>query len=184
MSIEPSSADERNAPRIQDRATAYAHCSIERCSQAPIVNLPLCEDHAWDVWAEMSARRADLAELAAAQDKRREWAALRNAELKAKLEANKAGTNKSEPGTIYYLQVERQVKIGFTTDLDVRLKAYPPMARLLATHPGTLQTEASVHARFRGYLAGRREWFHNTPELESHMQSVRTTFKQDHRVTA
>lgn len=173
MTSEPFQMENRNG-----------HCASHRCGRAPHNNLPLCEDHAWDLWAEMNAQRESLAEMAAAEDRRRDWVNERIAKDKAKLDAKLAGTDKTEPGTIYYLQLHGHVKIGYTTNLAVRIASYPPMATLMATHPGTMRLEADMHTKFRQYLSHGREWFYRVPDIESHIETVKKQFKQDARVTA
>ena len=173
MTSEPFPSENRNG-----------HCASHLCGRSPHGNIPLCEEHAWDVWAEMNAQRESLAEMAAAEDKRRDWVNERIAKDKAKMEARQAGTDRTEPGTIYYLQLHGHVKIGYTTNLAVRIASYPPMATLMATHPGTKRLEADMHNRFRKCLSHGREWFYFVPELESHIGTVKKQFKQDARVTA
>ena len=181
MTIETGPTEKRNE-RI--RKAPYARCASHLCLVAPLPNLPLCEDHAWDVWADMNAHRGYLEESAAAENRRRDWIDERIAKDRAKLEAIDAGTYRTDPGIIYYVQVADTIKIGFTRDLNMRLQAYPPMARLLATHPGTFQLEAEMHRKFSRHLAGRKEWFMANEELTAHLEQVRSTFKQDARVTA
>lgn len=184
MTSESSNAENRNATGIQARRSLGGHCAIERCAQPSYSTLPVCEDHAWDVWAEMNAHRDSLAEMAAAEGNRREWVNERITKDKAKMEAKHAGTDRTEPGTIYYLQLHGHVKIGYTTNLAVRIASYPPMATLVATHPGTQRLETDMHTKFRQYLSHGREWFYRVPELESHIDTVKKQFKQDARVTA
>lgn len=81
--------------------------------------------------------------------------------------------HKPEPiGTVYYLQVGRLVKIGYTESLTKRLAGYPPDARLLATEPGTSSTEARRHHQFADALRHRKEWFAPTPALLAHIKGL------------
>lgn len=165
-------------------------CAMEGCREPQFEAFPTCEVHSWEIWAKLNGRTDSPQEQAAAEDAER-GRHRKFAEENA-LIVTMAGQRMSEfqaaqrtaPGTIYYLQVEDKVKIGFTRDLHLRLQAYPPMSRLLATHPGTFQTEAEVHRKFAKHLAGRKEWFTANEELDMHIQSVRRDFKQDRRVIA
>lgn len=49
------------------------------------------------------------------------------------------------PGTIYFLQIETYIKIGYTKNLYRRIRQYPPNAVLLAQHDGTPEDEKSLH---------------------------------------
>lgn len=81
----------------------------------------------------------------------------------------------SPEGTIYFVQAEcgGPVKIGFTVDVDERVKALqcgsPFPLRVVATRPGTLGTEAELHRRFaRHRLHG--EWFEASDDIERFLQ--------------
>jgi hypothetical protein len=119
-----------------------------------------------------------------AEQDRIEWRTQWAERVKERMESGAQAASRTQPGTIYYLQVEDKVKIGFTRDLNIRLQAYPPMARLLATHPGTYQLEADMHRKFAHHLTDRKEWFTVSDELTAHLEEVRANFKQDRRVTA
>lgn len=75
--------------------------------------------------------------------------------------------------TIYYLSLGDQIKIGYTVDLDQRMRSYPPASILLATHPGTLADETALHERFKAYRASGREWYHRVPDLLTHIATHR-----------
>lgn len=81
---------------------------------------------------------------------------------------------KKAPGvaTIYYVQVGEQIKIGWTTNLHQRMRAYPPTARLLATERGTKTLERSRHQQFNEYLAHGREWFEPGKFLLEHIDRL------------
>lgn len=165
-------------------------CAMAACREPQFELFPTCEMHSWEIWAKLNKRDDSPQEKAIAEDierSRLQRLASDNAVLKSAvaetIDAMKASA-RTLPGTIYYLQVEDQIKIGFTSDLTIRLQAYPPMARLLATHPGTLETESGIHQKFASHLAGRKEWFHADPEIQAHIKTVHQSFKQDRRVTA
>ncbi|UYM26638.1 hypothetical protein SEA_BAUER_89 [Arthrobacter phage Bauer] len=175
----------RNRPDITAADVLDGACGVEDCNQPQLETFPVCEQHAFDIWFEVGFFRMDMRKAAEAHVRKDSVEKVKSQMLKEQLDLeNYRADRRRQPGTVYYLQIGDHIKIGYTTDLDVRLAAYPPMAKLLATHPGTRQTEASMHQRFAVHLADRREWFRASPEIESHIQTVREQFKQDRRVTA
>jgi len=74
---------------------------------------------------------------------------------------------------VYYLRVGKLVKIGTSITLDDRLRSYPPDAVLLATEPGSYDVEKQRHRQFRDDLAARAEWFHPSPALIEHINTLR-----------
>jgi hypothetical protein len=76
------------------------------------------------------------------------------------------------PGVVYYIRVGELIKIGYTRDLDQRLRAYPPDAELLATEIGNELIEQAGHAQFGDLLAARAEWFHPGPALLAHIEAL------------
>lgn len=58
------------------------------------------------------------------------------------------------------------VKIGFTSDLDRRIRAFgSKWADVLLALPGSLDAEAELHTRFKPYLARGREYYFPCAEL-------------------
>ncbi|UDL14911.1 G-I-Y Y-I-G endonuclease [Arthrobacter phage Sarge] len=182
MTIETAQPFDYKAPRLTANKRLHGDCAIDGCIFPHVHSLPLCEDHAYAAWAEVNGWRADKAASDKAEADRIAWRQqwVDNVHERTKV----AEETRTAPGTIYYLQVENLIKIGFTRDLSVRLQAYPPMARLLATHPGTFQLEADLHKKFSAHLADRKEWFLPHGALQEHIERVRQDFKQDKRVTA
>lgn len=157
-------------------------CGIEDCiMDGGFHGAPLCEDHAWQVWATLTAvKESD-------DDKRAAVKAITDIEAKLADERKEArllreSTWKTqrwiEPGWVYYLKVGDRIKIGYTQDLEQRMKQYPPHSELLATHPGTQKIEREMHHKFLHLLANGREWFTVEDELLAHIEKVRTDFKQ------
>lgn len=185
MTSRPFEIPESNLERLAAREGMNGWCGVKDCNQPQFKGLPLCEDHAQDVWVEIGFHHMDVRKAYLAHQRQEDTEAIRKEAIRERLGVEEfMATYKQAPGIIYYLKVEDQVKIGFTSDLDTRLKAYPPMAKLLATHPGTRETERQMHDKFAEHLAGRKEWFADHPELESHIAGVLKRFKQDSRVTA
>lgn len=75
--------------------------------------------------------------------------------------------------TVYYVQVGNRIKIGYTTSLANRVRAYPPGSRLLAYEPGGLALEAQRHAQFGADLDAGREWFRPSEPLLAHIEQIK-----------
>jgi hypothetical protein len=80
----------------------------------------------------------------------------------------------AEPvGQVYYLQVGKLIKIGYTENLTRRLGEYPPDARVLAVEPGNRATERRRHEQFAEDLEHGYEWFAPSPVLLTHIRRLR-----------
>lgn len=82
----------------------------------------------------------------------------------------------SGPGSVYYLLCGDLIKIGWTSDLPRRFRAYPPNAQLLASEPGDRDREDDRHRQFQDKLAARAEWYTPDAELWEHVRRVRARF--------
>lgn len=189
MTIETLEWLKNNRPDLAAREELDEWCGVKNCQQPQLDRMPVCEDHAFDIWVEIGFRRMDIIKAANAHRRKESQDEELSRLIKEKLGVEKfledrLANSKQAPGTIYYLLLEDQVKIGYTADLETRLRSYPPMAKILATHPGTRETEKAMHRKFFNHLANRNEWFYQNEELTLHIDEVRKQFKQDHRVTA
>lgn len=68
-------------------------------------------------------------------------------------------------GVIYFVELDDKIKIGWTSNLDQRLKAYPPHAQLLHYHPATRADERDLHRSLKLSLVVGREWYSKTPQV-------------------
>lgn len=185
MSIQASEIPESNLEGLAAREGMNEWCGVKDCTQPQFHSTPLCEEHAYDMWVEIGFHHMDIRRASIAHQRHNDRERAKAELFRERLGLNNAMTERRQSaGVIYYLQVEDQIKIGYTANLSTRLKAYPPMAQLRATHPGTRETESQMHAKFAAYLAGRNEWFHTNDELDQHISTVRDQFKQDGRVIA
>lgn len=75
-------------------------------------------------------------------------------------------------GVVYYLRVGGYIKIGWTSDLERRMRGYSPDSTLLAVHPGTRKDERAVHRKFAHLKTHGREWFPLAPQITEHIDSV------------
>lgn len=76
-------------------------------------------------------------------------------------------------GTVYYIRSGGYIKIGWTSDLAKRMRAYPPDTTLLAVEPGTRKDERRIHKRFAHLLTHGREWFPLAPQIIEHIERVK-----------
>jgi len=76
-------------------------------------------------------------------------------------------------GFVYYLRSSGFVKIGWTSDLTKRMKAYPPDSILLAVEPGLRKDETRRHRQFSHHRSHGREWYTMAPTLMHHIETVR-----------
>lgn len=141
---------------------------------------PFCDECIWKLWAHIDSTQSDEhKELA-----RRGWFTeiqRMNAESDARevqrqefLEERQRLGFMRRPGTIYYLRVGDLIKIGFTVDIDQRMRQYPPNIEVLATHPGTRETERQMHHKFLHRVAKGREWFTPCAEIDQHIEDIRS----------
>ena len=82
-------------------------------------------------------------------------------------------------GTIYYASAEGLIKIGFSTDAGARMTTLKSQSGgtahvLLASRPGTVQDEKSMHAQFGEYWV-HGEYFEAGPRLMEHIDQVSGT---------
>lgn len=75
-------------------------------------------------------------------------------------------------GVIYFARNGGNVKIGWTSHLEKRMKAYPPDTQLLAVKPGTRSDERQMHRRFAHLLTHGREWFPLAPQITEEVDRI------------
>lgn len=117
--------------------------------------LPLCIEHLTVAWSQMQRHRGHPAviESAATLDARQRAKAAR--EAREAEERRKA----SHAGDIYYLRQNGLIKVGWSSDLTARLRAYGPNVELLCHHPGSRTEETHLHRNLRADLVRGREWY-------------------------
>jgi hypothetical protein len=81
-------------------------------------------------------------------------------------------------GWIYYIRLDDKIKIGWTANLEKRLRSYPPHAEVVAEHPGTRADERDLHRSFKPSRAAGREWYYPTPEVMAHIEQARSAEMQ------
>lgn len=77
-------------------------------------------------------------------------------------------------GTVYYVRVGANIKIGWTSDLAKRMRQYPPESILLATEPGLRALETRRHKMFATTRTHGREWYAAVPSLLHHIETLKS----------
>lgn len=93
-----------------------------------------------------------------------------------RIESKRKQVDPGSTGLVYYMGINGQIKIGYTTNLRQRSSAYPPGTELLAVEPGTPELEKQRHNQFSRHLARGREWFADNPALTAHIDACAQAF--------
>ena len=151
-----------------DRGRPPMPCVWPGCDEWPDPKLPLCAEHISEVWDHVQSdteaferRITERSFKQIAQERRDEIATNKAIKEAQRLRASK----KDQPGWVYFLLWNGQIKIGYTTNIERRLREYPPGSTLLALHPGTPRVEQSYHQRFGKHRIGGREWYITTDDI-------------------
>lgn len=157
--------------RAQVKAVAaLTECCWPLCDSPPQSrSSPLCPDHALTVWSRYDALN-DEPSMTAKQYNR--WSRSRSRQQYQDQMRQERESRAMSPGWIYYVQVADRIKIGYTSDVASRIRSYPPEAKLLAVHPGTLALERDMHQQFKGSRAAGREWYYPHQDLLDHIADV------------
>jgi hypothetical protein len=146
-------------------AESKGHRFCDRLS-IPDAPFPICSRHALAIFRHM-ADALDSADpvlrLVAGFEE------MDDARAKRYRGERRTGTDAS---VVYYLLIDGLVKIGYAADLERRLVAYPPTAKVLATEPGGREVESIRLAEFADYKSAGREWFTPGPRLRAHIEGL------------
>jgi hypothetical protein len=156
------------------------------CASRRFETLPMCKKHMhetmraavldalmpWDVVRELVSLTSDMMAMRRLMERSTEQQL--EAQRKA-LRTTSRATNKRKPGVVYYVRLSgHRIKIGRTTDLKTRMKSMRVQPHdVLAAEPGGAALEADRHKEFADIRHGRLEDFDATPELLSHIESIR-----------
>lgn len=155
------------------RLRPATHCAYPECGDYGLYMLtPLCREHASIVW-----RIFEMNEPALHHEIVREKYKAEQQERAEK--ADRVRLTAKRPGYVYYVQVGDRIKIGFTTSVMDRMKAYPPTSVLLVYHPGTPDLEKEMHSKFRIFLAEGREWFRADDRISEHIAEINERYPMD-----
>lgn len=161
----------------------WTQCMVPECKfQVPkLLNLtsglaiPICSVHQVAVWEHVneSLDDPDISESREALRARRDAIRLEE-EAKRAAWSEEARRFAAEdrrdldlPGDVYYVRVGSLVKVGWTTDLYRRIRAYGADAELLVHYPGTRRDETNLHRNLAPSRAKGREWYHDDPIIRA-----------------
>lgn len=161
---------QRNA-RI-NRAIDWSGCIVPGCGESLIgyfrrpihqpdrrdstLELPICYTHAAVVWNGLLDHQTKDPKFAEAiADVHERVAERKTNERAAAKTQHMANTN----GHIYFVRLNGLIKVGWSRDVDARLRAYGPDVEILCIFPGTREDETNLHRQFRPVLARGREWY-------------------------
>lgn len=149
---------------VDTHLLAMATCIWPTCTEYKAEDFQLCIQHirSATVFSRQGASRPDIPD----EVKQR-----MRAKEEAELERYKNGEPLQQPpGFIYVLRSDEMIKIGYTQTLKIRLRQYPPGAKVLVTFPGSTLIEKHIHSEFRHLIVKGREWFKEVDELVAWIQ--------------
>lgn len=139
-------------------------------------NLLLCDMHARAVAKMTGYLKPEDAEDRVRDRRRHSLEHLRdeNTRLRAQIERLQAKPKRPviTDGFVYFLRTGGLIKIGWTSNLNDRMRKYHPDDRLLAVMPGTRKDERRIHRRFAHLLTHGREWFPLAPQITEYIDQV------------
>lgn len=141
-------------------------CSISGCGRyGPLppnaqvtpekIHVPVCTFHAVAIW-----RQVQIATM-----KTPYVDDLLMLERVIKAELPKARVTTPRPEWIYFVALNGLIKVGWSTQLDRRLRDYGPSVEILCHYPGTRQDETELHQILTPFRANGREWYHDSPMI-------------------
>lgn len=143
----PPNAQRRAIRRVESERCCWPDCDSPGWTDA---ELPLCPRHAARVHIRVADMVPEASKRAAKADRQELWY--------------------SREGYVYIAKVGKLVKIGFSKDPPVRMKAFG--GKLLAYRPGTLDTERDLHAEFHEHQS-HGEYFTPAPEIVARIREWR-----------
>ena len=137
----------RSAHTQLQRELDRAECCNPRCEAKPDpdMKIPLCDTCARGVYRDVSATM---------------------------LSAVRHGTPRQTrdiAGVVYFILLGDRIKIGYTTDLDARMRVIPH-EEVLGTIPGTMRDERMYHAKFAKHRT-TGEWFKDCPDIRDYIRA-------------
>jgi hypothetical protein len=117
----------------------------------------VCHPHALQIWERVQTAHLESAGSAITTESADDRASREGAERRRRTEVSLS------PGWIYFLELDDKIKVGWTSNLENRLKSYPPHARMVVEYPATRADERDLHRTLRTELVAGREWYGRTP---------------------
>lgn len=116
----------------------------------------ICERHANQIWQYVEDRDTNWCDRPIAGSEARDYQRDENRKKRAV-----ARRKPTAHGEIYFVLVDGLIKVGWTSKLADRIRAYGPKAILLANYPGTRSEESTLHKQLTPARAHGREWYHD-----------------------
>ena len=156
---------ERTDARTQCLALTRYH---KPCTQfgLPDAPFPICMSHAAEVLRFLNTATEQAADAAIR--------AAREIEVEEAWEPPTIPRPGRGHNVVYYVRIGQYIKIGHSTNLALRLRFYPPDAKLLAIEPGDRILEGQRLAQFKHLLRARDEWFAPSVDLLQHIKRLAT----------
>lgn len=150
-------------------------CLWPRCRRDPVgIQIPLCDSH----FAYLGERYINERSIWGAASLRERNGGISEAEREAHFRSRQRAEEREKAlrgqVVVYYVRIGDHIKIGFTTNMKLRLSALriDPDA-VLATEPGGRTLEAERHKQFAAERVSRREDFNPSRRLLDHIGKVR-----------
>lgn len=127
--------------------------------------LPLCVRHLSVAYLQARPKADEplLVEATTAAIERRE------AKWKEHDKATREARKNSHPGHIYFVRLNGLIKVGWSSDVHGRLRAYGPDVEVLCIYPGTRDDETNLHRQLRPSLKVGREWYEDNAILADYV---------------
>lgn len=125
------------------------------------LELPLCYTHLAVAGAQAQRRRNDPLIVSAVA----EVIERRQARTLTEHEADKKARLSSIDGHIYYVRLNGMIKVGWSREIENRLRAYGPSAEVLVIYAGTRDDETMLHRQLKPARARGHEWYEDGPIL-------------------
>lgn len=145
-------------------------CAWVSCREERLTFFPVCYEHAQLIASVMNGPADGTKEALISTAIFNEQFLKRERQIREVEQLH--ATRGSKPGWIYYVLTDGKIKIGYSTNITRRLRAYPPGSEVLAVHPGTPDLEKQIHRDFDAHRVAGREWFRPDPEILDHCERV------------
>lgn len=141
-------------------------CPIPGCIFALDDEALVCWRHSLQIWEQVQRQHLESAGSAVTTESADDRAARQAEERKRRTQSSLT------PGWIYFLELDEKIKVGWTSDLEQRMKAYPPHAKFILKYPGTRADERDLHRTLRLSLVAGREWYSRTPQVLNYIRDT------------
>lgn len=141
-------------------------CPISGCIFLIPDDQLVCHPHALQIWERVQTAHLESAGSAITTESADERAARQAEDRKRRTQTSLT------PGRIYFLALDDKIKVGWTANMEQRMKSYPPHSRLIVACDGTRADERDLHRTLRTSLIAGREWYERTPHVMTTIREV------------